>query len=155
SDGEWLLGRAAAALRPLHAEYVDRVRTRGNRAAVDAARPPAPEPHDRRVRLLVPAPGERQHCGAGRLRRPAVRQHHDAGSGQGVVRARIDQLLRGVTTMKRIHALATLGAVALLVCSVAAQTVQINGAGATFPNPIYSKWFDEYGKLHSNVRINY
>src|SRR5215470_2735129 len=57
--------------------------------------------------------------------------------------------------MKRIHALATLGAVALLVCSVAAQTVQINGAGATFPNPIYSKWFDEYGKLHSNVRINY
>src|SRR5262245_1391864 len=32
---------------------------------------------------------------------------------------------------------------------------QINGAGATFPNPIYSKWFDEYNKLHPNVRINY
>jgi phosphate transport system substrate-binding protein len=31
----------------------------------------------------------------------------------------------------------------------------INGAGATFPYPIYSKWFDEYGKTHSGVRINY
>src|SRR5262245_29840608 len=31
----------------------------------------------------------------------------------------------------------------------------INGAGATFPNPIYSKWFSEYNKLHSNVQINY
>ncbi len=38
---------------------------------------------------------------------------------------------------------------------LAAQTVQINGAGATFPNPIYSKWFVEYNKLHSNVQINY
>ncbi len=28
---------------------------------------------------------------------------------------------------------------------------QINGAGATFPNPIYSKWFSEYNKLHPNV----
>jgi phosphate transport system substrate-binding protein len=33
--------------------------------------------------------------------------------------------------------------------------IQINGAGATFPNPIYSKWFSEYNKLHPNVRINY
>jgi phosphate transport system substrate-binding protein len=31
----------------------------------------------------------------------------------------------------------------------------INGAGATFPNPIYSKWFDEYQKSHPDVRINY
>jgi phosphate transport system substrate-binding protein len=34
-------------------------------------------------------------------------------------------------------------------------TLQINGAGATFPYPIYSKWFSEYNKLHPNVRINY
>lgn len=34
-------------------------------------------------------------------------------------------------------------------------TTQINGAGATFPYPIYSKWFSEYNKLHSNVEINY
>jgi phosphate transport system substrate-binding protein len=32
---------------------------------------------------------------------------------------------------------------------------QINGAGATFPYPIYSKWFSEYGKAHPDVRINY
>ena len=31
----------------------------------------------------------------------------------------------------------------------------INGAGATFPNPIYSKWFSDYNKLHPNIRINY
>jgi phosphate transport system substrate-binding protein len=36
-----------------------------------------------------------------------------------------------------------------------AQTVQMNGAGATFPNPIYSKWFSEYGKLHPQIQINY
>src|SRR5437870_12686155 len=44
---------------------------------------------------------------------------------------------------------------ALLVIGATAQNVQINGAGATFPNPIYSKWFDEYNKLHANVRITY
>src|ERR1035438_3693170 len=36
-----------------------------------------------------------------------------------------------------------------------AQTVQINGAGATFPYPIYSKWFSEYNKLHPDIEINY
>src|SRR5207249_11421650 len=36
----------------------------------------------------------------------------------------------------------------------AAQTL-INGAGATFPYPIYSKWFDEYTKVDPEVRFNY
>jgi phosphate transport system substrate-binding protein len=36
-----------------------------------------------------------------------------------------------------------------------AQTVQINGAGATFPYPIYSKWFSEYNKMHPEVEVNY
>jgi len=36
----------------------------------------------------------------------------------------------------------------------AAQTL-INGAGATFPYPIYSKWFDEYIKIDPEVRFNY
>jgi len=31
----------------------------------------------------------------------------------------------------------------------------INGAGATFPYPIYSKWFDEYSKVDPSVRFNY
>jgi phosphate transport system substrate-binding protein len=39
--------------------------------------------------------------------------------------------------------------------SAAGSTVAINGAGATFPYPIYSKWFDEYNTPHPNVRINY
>jgi len=43
---------------------------------------------------------------------------------------------------------------ALLVGSAAAQTT-LNGAGATFPNPIYSKWFAEYHKQHPEVEINY
>ncbi len=47
-----------------------------------------------------------------------------------------------------------LSALALLAGSVMAQA-QINGAGATFPNPIYSKWFSEYHKLHPDVQINY
>ena len=33
--------------------------------------------------------------------------------------------------------------------------VQLTGAGATFPNPIYQKWFNEYHKAHPDVQINY
>jgi len=33
--------------------------------------------------------------------------------------------------------------------------VLINGAGATFPYPIYSKWFSEYHKLHPDIEFNY
>src|SRR5215831_8040478 len=36
-----------------------------------------------------------------------------------------------------------------------ADKLLINGAGATFPFPIYSKWFTEYNKLHPDVQINY
>ena len=39
--------------------------------------------------------------------------------------------------------------------SGAGSSLQINGAGATFPYPIYSKWFSEYNALHSNIRVNY
>ena len=31
----------------------------------------------------------------------------------------------------------------------------LNGAGATFPNPMYQKWFSEYHKAHSDVQFNY
>jgi len=34
-------------------------------------------------------------------------------------------------------------------------TLSINGAGATFPYPMYSKWFDEYHKQKPNLQINY
>ena len=55
----------------------------------------------------------------------------------------------------RIRTMAALGVAAAASAALAAQNVQINGAGATFPNPIYSKWFSEYNKLHPNVLINY
>ena len=49
--------------------------------------------------------------------------------------------------------------VLLLVCVLLALPVvgqtTLNGAGATFPYPIYSKWFSEYHKAHSDVQINY
>src|ERR1051325_4664991 len=37
----------------------------------------------------------------------------------------------------------------------ASKETVINGAGATFPYPIYSKWFDAYAQQHPNVKINY
>jgi phosphate transport system substrate-binding protein len=43
-------------------------------------------------------------------------------------------------------------ALALIGSAVAAD---LTGAGATFPYPIYSKWFNEYQKQHSDVHINY
>src|ERR1700674_2386534 len=46
-------------------------------------------------------------------------------------------------------------AVLLLVAGTAARAQNINAAGATFPYPIYSKWFDEYHKQHSSIQINY
>jgi phosphate transport system substrate-binding protein len=46
---------------------------------------------------------------------------------------------------------------ALAVATVAWSqgTLSINGAGATFPYPMYSKWFDEYHKKNNNLQINY
>jgi phosphate transport system substrate-binding protein len=46
-------------------------------------------------------------------------------------------------------------ALLLSLVSVPVRAQNINAAGATFPYPIYSKWFDEYHKLHSNIQINY
>jgi phosphate transport system substrate-binding protein len=43
---------------------------------------------------------------------------------------------------------------AALAVPVWAQTT-LNGAGATFPNPIYQKWFSEYHKAHPDVQFNY
>jgi ABC-type phosphate transport system substrate-binding protein len=49
-------------------------------------------------------------------------------------------------------------AVALLFVSapvLKGAPILVNGAGATFPYPIYSKWFSEYHKLHPDIQINY
>jgi len=50
----------------------------------------------------------------------------------------------------------TLIAVGLLVLALSsAQAQKLTGAGATFPYPIYSKWFSEYSAAHAGVEINY
>ena len=64
-----------------------------------------------------------------------------------------------------VQIVATISLLALLVASFscsgggtgtdAGGVVQLQGAGATFPNPLYQKWLSEYGKLRPNVRIDY
>jgi phosphate transport system substrate-binding protein len=44
---------------------------------------------------------------------------------------------------------------ALMFAGLAHAALSISGAGATFPNPMYSKWFDEYHKLKGDLEINY
>jgi phosphate transport system substrate-binding protein len=64
--------------------------------------------------------------------------------------------MNAFNSMRRRVASAATAAMAVGALAVlSAQTVQINGAGATFPYPIYSKWFAEYNKLKPNVQINY
>jgi phosphate transport system substrate-binding protein len=54
--------------------------------------------------------------------------------------------------MRRLLAVALL---AVGTTAAAAEPLLVNGAGATFPNPLYSKWFSEYGKLHPDIHFNY
>jgi phosphate transport system substrate-binding protein len=56
--------------------------------------------------------------------------------------------------MKRIAGLFAV-LLAVTVVLLADATLSINGAGATFPYPMYSKWFDEYHKKNPNIAINY
>src|ERR1700688_3922708 len=44
---------------------------------------------------------------------------------------------------------------ALAAGTASAQNVLINGGGATFPYPMYSKWFDEYHKKFPTLQFNY
>jgi phosphate transport system substrate-binding protein len=41
------------------------------------------------------------------------------------------------------------------LAGVSSAETNLNGAGATFPNPIYQKWFTEYHNAHKDVQINY
>ncbi len=56
--------------------------------------------------------------------------------------------------MKRFAGLA-IGVLALCAIVVADNALLINGAGATFPYPIYSKWFDVYHTKNPNFQFNY
>src|SRR6478672_2619855 len=58
--------------------------------------------------------------------------------------------------MIKLHKTKLVGlAIALGMSANASAQMMINGAGATFPYPIYSKWFDEYAKVDPSVRFNY
>jgi len=48
-----------------------------------------------------------------------------------------------------------MGAALLLGTVAAADGLLINGAGATFPAPLYQKWFSEYNKINPNIKFNY
>lgn len=67
-----------------------------------------------------------------------------------------------MSVSKSFRLVACFTALALLLFSIACNggdsnsgSVSLQGAGATFPNPLYQKWLSEYGKVHPNVRIDY
>jgi phosphate transport system substrate-binding protein len=64
-------------------------------------------------------------------------------------------MFRRAGRIRTIAALATVFAMVAFGGAAYAQAQQISGAGASFPDPIYSKWFSEYNKLHPHVQINY
>ncbi len=55
--------------------------------------------------------------------------------------------------LKKLAALVAIG-LCVSAGSAFAETL-INGAGATFPYPLYSKWFNEYAKIDKEVKFNY
>jgi phosphate transport system substrate-binding protein len=70
-----------------------------------------------------------------------------------------------MSVLKRsFHFVAWFSALVVVLASIACSSngggsgsgaVSLQGAGATFPNPLYQKWLSEYGRLHPNVRIDY
>jgi len=55
-----------------------------------------------------------------------------------------------------LRKLAALTAAAVfMMAGIASAEILINGAGATFPYPLYSKWFSEYAKIDTSAKFNY
>jgi phosphate transport system substrate-binding protein len=63
----------------------------------------------------------------------------------------VEQLSGGNYVIRSLRVILCI--IALTACALAQTT--LNGAGATFPYPIYSKWFSEYHNQHSDVQVNY
>jgi len=61
--------------------------------------------------------------------------------------------------MRRLTLLCAFFIFSIAACNKSSQPAPLqkglNGAGATFPNPIYSKWFSDYHTLHPDIEINY
>src|SRR5690349_10896676 len=62
--------------------------------------------------------------------------------------------MNSIKETKFLALVLSVGAALIAPTPAKADTV-LNGAGATFPFPIYSKWFDEYNKVHPDIKINY
>src|SRR6185369_15390934 len=67
-----------------------------------------------------------------------------------------------MSVSKSFRLVACFSALALLVASIACNggasgngSVSLQGAGASFPNPLYQKWMSEYGKVKPNVKLDY
>src|ERR1700683_2505036 len=88
------------------------------------------------------------------------RLNETAPSKSAYPRHRVDSMCRGLHTGPRGRDEVRLKNWIAAVVSVAAMTggaaaQNINAAGATFPYPIYNRWFTEYAQAHPNVKINY
>ena len=59
--------------------------------------------------------------------------------------------------LKCFASIALLFALSLIfsACGKKAETVKLQGAGASFPAPLYLKWFKTYGDAHPNVQVDY
>ena len=57
--------------------------------------------------------------------------------------------------MKKTMLVVSLVLAAATLVAADTGTILLNAAGATFPYPIYSKWFDVYHTAHPNIQINY
>jgi phosphate transport system substrate-binding protein len=60
-----------------------------------------------------------------------------------------------MTNLKRLALVALSLVLAAGAVVSATETLQLNATGATFPYPVYSKWFDVYHNVHPNIQINY
>ena len=57
--------------------------------------------------------------------------------------------------MRKSKLIALAASMALSISTVSLAETNVTGAGATFPNPIYQKWFNEFHKIRNDVQINY
>lgn len=60
-----------------------------------------------------------------------------------------------LTKLTRLAIYFGVGSLILTIACGGGGPVVLQGAGATFPNPLYQKWVSEYGKLHADVKIDY
>ena len=63
--------------------------------------------------------------------------------------------MRPAPTTSWLTALLLWSAACVATPALAADSITLQGAGATFPAPLYQRWFNEYNKLHPDVQVNY